>query len=135
MQYLPDDSSCLHANVIRIFDYVTEENREIDIQVITTKPVACYGHVILKEGIKLGAWSKIGHILLEATLELPTFRLTNEVGLEKSYDWFIWKVGEDHITIGELTDKYRHLDIGTVVHPLELRDKVITGKDGFTYPE
>jgi hypothetical protein len=137
LQYLINDDNCLNANVIRVFKYVGELNDHVDLQRIVQSSVDFFCHSYMKGGVSMNVWKKIGNAPLPKDFELPTFRQTNEVAsvVSKSYQWFIWKVGEQRRRIGELTDEYRALPVAGVTHPLDINKRIQTGINGFKYPE
>ena len=53
---------------------------------------------------------------------------------EKSYDWYIWHIGQPTKSIGELTDKYKDLDIGILIAYPSIVEKIRTGKYDFKHP-
>lgn len=134
-QFLLNDSLLFDSNIIRVFDCKIKCERNPTFKDIVNNKIKFHTHVVIKGGIQLGLWEKIGNIDLQDGLELPYFRDTNNYGVDKSDDWFIWKPNERHIEIGELTEEAKKYDIGGVFHPLDVVEWLRTGNHGFKLPE
>ena len=55
----------------------------------------------------------------------------NDIGnpqMTKSYRWVIWKINQKQHFIGELTEKYKHIDLGIVLTYEDIVSKIATGK-------
>ena len=56
-----------------------------------------YAHVVLKWGIQMKLWEKVGNVPFTGKLE-ALFRASNDYGnpaVKVSHNWRVWKVGED----------------------------------------
>jgi hypothetical protein len=46
-----------------------------------------------------------------------------------------WKINEDPKSVGRLNGENRHAEIGIVVNPLDIVERMRAGKYNFVYPE
>jgi Immunity protein 26 len=135
-QFIGRDSSCLNADVIRIFDL--NLNKEANFKNLILRDIQFYSHTSIRLGIKLNLWKKIGNLTLEDNFISPTFRHTDDVAnpsIKKSYRWYIWKVNGPTVDVGELTKDLKLLSVGGVTHPYDIVTRLETGKDMLDYPD
>lgn len=137
LQYLMNDYSLFNSNVVRAFNYKSNVNEIIDLKELVQKEVKFIAHTMIKGGVKLCNWEKIGNIPIDETFEPPTFRATDDVFSEvkKSNKWFVWKAGEQERKIGKLNNEFKSLPYGTIYHPIDITEWLKTGSHGFMYPE
>ncbi|MFA4045545.1 hypothetical protein HPS54_11385 [Prevotella sp. PCHR] len=130
-QYVANDMSMLNSSVIRAFKrkYTIEWKPNMDV--IVDDDVEFYAHTILSVGIHNNTWYKAGtHKDVGDTTNIM-FRYYSEGNtshMTKSYRWYIWRINQEHIKIGEMTDEYKHLDIGPVFPYFDIKNKIKTGK-------
>ena len=64
------------------------------------------------------------------------FRDTKDYGpnIDVSDNWFIWFINEDTKFVGRLEGANRNADVGVVVRPIDIVDRMRTGKYNFKYP-
>lgn len=137
-QYIANDMTQLNSSVIRVFKrhYPIENNP--DFNEIVKDEVSFYSHTVLSAGIRLGYWEKVGKHSDLGDLENVAFKMTEDFvisGLKKSSHWFVWKLNEPFLFVGELTDEYRNADIGMVFSYLQIVHKIKTGDYKTKFPE
>lgn len=130
-QYVAKDWEQLNSAVIRVFkkhyaiDYVPNFDE------IVKGEVQFYAHVLLNDGIHEGVWYKAGTHKDLGDTENIGFRLCSEgsyAHMTKSYRWYVWKINQPHIRIGEMMKEYEHYDMGWVFPYREIISKIKTGK-------
>ncbi|WP_299223799.1 Imm26 family immunity protein [uncultured Psychroserpens sp.] len=137
-QFIMLDTTQLNSEVIRVFKRKYEINENPNLNDIIESDIDFYAHVIIKFGIKMNLWRKIGNIPISKNITNPSFRDTKDYGtsnIEVSNKWFKWKANESFIEVGILNEDETKLDIGIVVTPLDIVDKMNTGKYNFVYPK
>lgn len=137
LQYIADDATQLHSNVVRVFRESYRIDEPHDIRRAVSGEVDFYVHVLLPIGLKLKAWSKCGNAPPPKDFDV-LFRDSSDYGnpkIKTSCNWFVWKIGGPHQVIGVLTPKYQRADIGIVVRPASVIHRMQTGKYDFVYPE
>ena len=136
-QYNAEDSTQLYGEVIRVFkkEYTLTENP--DLEEVLLKQVEFHTHTFIKEGIKSGYWVKIGHSENIGNLEV-IFRDTDdycEPEIKISSNWFIWKINEKRIDIGRMKKKYQNAEYGLIFAPINVLERINTGKNTVVYPK
>ena len=123
----------LNSTVIRVFkkhypiDYVP------DLDEIVQDEVDFFAHAMLRPGLIAGAWSKIGSNKDVGDIKNIMFSLFTDVNFshkKKSYNWYIWKINEETVFIGEMKKEYRHYDRGWVYPYSAIVNKIATGDFG-----
>ncbi len=101
------------------------------MDVIVDDDVEFYAHTVLSAGIQENTWYKVGTNKNVGNTDNIMFRLYSEgctSHMTKSYRWYVWYINQEYIRIGEMTDEYRHLDIGYVYPYNDIEIKIKTGK-------
>ncbi|MDN5678715.1 MAG: hypothetical protein L0G73_09855, partial [Acinetobacter sp.] len=53
-----------------------------------------------------------------------------------SHNWFVWHINDDKFSyVGNLKEENRKAEIGVVVNPFDIVERIKTGKYNFVYPE
>jgi hypothetical protein len=136
-QYIADDLSQLNSSVIRAFKKAYAIDSAPDLQKIVSDDVDFYAHVVIKWGIKLNLWEKVGNVPFAGRVEV-LFRDTNDYGnpeVKSSSNWYVWKVNQEFKQVGKLEGEYRNAEIGIVVAPPDIAHRMRTGEYEFLYPE
>lgn len=139
-QYACNDLSQLNSDVIRVFakSYAMEENPALEE--VVKGEVMFYAHCVLKFGIKLSFWEKVGKAPNDETVDV-FFRGSNDSGckvgeqVKVSYRWYVWKVNEPFIRVGKLEGENQKAELGLVINPLDVVNRMKTGKYNFFYPD
>jgi hypothetical protein len=140
-QLIAFDSTQLNSDVIRAFKKIYPIYDATDVSEITKGEVEFYAHCIIKLGLKLQLWGKNGNTLDVGELGKILFRGTNDSGSKPgeqvmlSEKWHIWRIGDaDFTRIGKLTGENRKAEIGAVVNPYDIVERIKTGSYKFFYP-
>lgn len=132
-QYITKDMSQLNSSVIRVFKRHYPMDYEYDEQEVLNDEVNFYAHTVLRAGLTNGTWYKVGKSKEVGDLTKIMFRCSSDFGgggiKRKSYHWYVWKLNEEYIHIGELTEDYiKKTELGLVFSYLRILDKI---KNGF----
>ncbi len=143
LQYIVSDLMQLNSDVIRAFkkSYPIDANPEL-LEIVQGE-VEFYAHCVTKWGIKLGFWEKVGNINIIGETKQILFRGTRDYGhkageepIKVSKNWHIWNINDKDFTrIGELIDGYKKAEIGVVINPGSIVQRMRTGKYDFFYPD
>lgn len=135
--YIDVDDTQLGSHVIRVFKSTYNMNDEIDVNQIINDEIDFHAHVVIHWGIKMGLWKKYGRV--KGKYEVKTlFRQSADYGnpeIKYSNEWSVWRINEDLQYVGKLEGENRKAEIGIVVAPHNIYDRVKTGKYNFSYPK
>jgi len=140
-QYIANDLTQLNSDVIRSFKqkYPIDDNPELAR--IVEDEVDFYAHCILKIGVKMKVWDVWGNSQELGKLNDVLFRGTSDSGSRPgeqilvSNKWYIWKINDLNFTsVGKLEGENRKAELGVVVNPYDIKDRMITGSYNFFYP-
>ena len=92
-------------------------------------------------GIRLNLWEKVGKVEFADKIDV-FFRGTEDFGTKNgkskaliSENWYVWQIGDNKtLKVGKLTGEYRNAEIGLVVNPHEIVERIRTGKYVYFYP-
>lgn len=72
---------------------------------------------------------------------MDPFRGTNDYGVwiedepvRISEKWYVWKINEPFKDVGKLEGENREGEIGVIVNPYDVVERIKTGKYSFFYP-
>lgn len=135
-QYVANDLTQLNSDVIRAFKkgYQIDDNPEL--RDVVADDVDFCAHVVIKWGIKKNLWIRVGNVPFTGKLD-ALFRDTNDYGnkfIKVSNRWYVWRINEEFQDVGRLTEDYQKADIGIVVSPNNIVERMRIGKYTFVYP-
>lgn len=140
-QLIAYDSTQLNSDVIRAFKKIYAISDHPDMQEIVNDEVEFYAHCFTKLGVKLGYWEKVGKSASIGQTKHILFRDTNDYGhklgeepVKISHKWYIWRINENFHRVGELKGENKKAEIGVVVSPPNIIDRMKTGTYKFVYP-
>lgn len=141
-QYIANDLTQLNSDVIRAFEKSYAVSDKPELSEIVEDEVDFYAHCVTKFGIKQGLWEKVGNIPFKGSVDV-LFRDTNDAGhalgeepVKISHKWYVWKINDKDFTrVGNLTGENRKAEIGVVIPPYLIVERIITGKYSFVYPD
>jgi hypothetical protein len=140
-QLIAFDLTQLNSDVIRAFTKVYPIDADTDISEITKGEVGFYAHCVTKVGLKLQLWEKTGNTLDIGEFGQILFRDTNDCGSKPgeqvmvSEKWYVWRIGDKDFTrVGKLEGENRKAEIGVVINPYDIVERIKTGKYNFFYP-
>jgi hypothetical protein len=141
-QLIAYDYAQLNSDVIRVFKTSYAFNSNPELSEIVKDEVVFYTHCITKLGIKMGKWEKFGNILNVGELTSILFRGSSDSGskvgeqVKKSNNWYIWKIGDKEFKkVGKLEGENQKAELGLVVNPNDVIERIKTGKFNFFYPQ
>lgn len=141
-QLIAFDGTQLNSDVIRAFKEEYPTDVDSDMQEIVKGEVEFYAHCITKWGVKLGYWEKVGKSDGVGRLDHILFRGTSDYGHKKgdepiriSNNWYVWRIGEDFRDVGRLKGENRRAEIGIVMDPESIVNRMKTGEYGGFYPD
>lgn len=139
LQYVMLDPSEMNSEVIRVFKYESTSGTKPDLETMVQSEVDFYAHVVVKWGVQMGFWEKIGNVPIEKDFEPPYFRsvpLTlrnmegNKIIFCKTNDWQAWQAGqefEDRKPIGYLNEETGKYHRGDIIPPAQIVERMKTG--------
>lgn len=136
-QYVANDMTMLNSSVIRVFKEHYPLGSLPDLAEVVKGETDFYAHVVLRWGIELGFWEKIGKEEVVGEID-PLFRRSLDYGerLGVSERWQVWHINDPDFTfIGKLEGKNRNAEIGVVFPPIEVYNRMKTGKYTYVYPD
>lgn len=140
-QYIANDLTQLNSDVIRAFKKLYLLSAQPELTEIFSGEVDFYAHCVIKFGVKMGLWEKAGNINDVGDLSQILFRDTNDVGSRPgeqilvSEKWYVWRINDDDFTVvGKLKGENRKAEIGIVVNPYDIKNRMTTGRYTFFYP-
>ena len=136
-QYVADDLTQLNSYVIRCFKKKYPIDETADLREVVKDEVEFFAHVILKFGIKLKVWEKVGSVSEIGKVE-ALFRDSNDYGnpaIKVSNNWYVWKINEPFKKVGRLEGENRKAEIGIVVSPACILQRMRLGRYTFVYPD
>lgn len=141
-QYVVSDLTQLNSDVIRAFREVYPINADPELSEIVRQEVEFYAHCVTKLGLKMKFWEKVGNISEVGEIAHILFRGTSDYGvwigdepIRISTKWYVWKVNEPFRDVGKLEGENRKAEIGVVVNPYDIVERIKTGKYSFFHPD
>ena len=139
-QYIARDMSQLDSDVVRAFKRSYSVDETPDLRVVVADEVDFYAHVIVQWGIKMNLWEKVGHVSDVGGLDV-LFRDTDDCGVKEgeepvkvSTNWYVWRINKNFQHVGKLKGAHRDAEIGVVVAPPDIVDRMRTGEYDFLCP-
>ncbi|MBX3268371.1 MAG: hypothetical protein KF831_16860 [Acidobacteria bacterium] len=141
-QLIAFDPTQLNSDVIRAFKKEYPIDADPDLEEIVRGEVEFYAHCVTKWGVKLDYWEKVGTSGDVGDLNNILFRRTEDYGhkegaapIRVSDRWYVWQIGGQFKEVGKLNGEHRIAEIGIVVTPSDVVERMKTGKYSFFYPD
>ena len=142
-QLIAFDLTQLNSDVIRAFKKVYTLDEHPTLSEIVNGEVEFYAHCITNLGLKLSLWEKVGSIADVGDTSHILFRYSSDGALKLgeepvkiSYRWRVWHINDKTFTdVGKLEGENRKAEIGLVVSPWDIVDRIKTGKYNFWHPD
>ena len=83
-------------------------------------------------------WEKVGNSADIGEIDRILFRDSNDYGdsnIRVSERWWVWNINSPQKYVGKLEKENLLAEIGIVVNPMDLLDRMRTGKYNFKYPD
>ena len=135
-QCVAKDRTQLNSPVIRAFKRAYPAEAKPDLLEVVSDDVDFYAHVIIRWGIQMNLWEKVGNVPFYGELN-AVFRDATDLEydkIEKSEKWQVWKVNQDFQFVGKLEGDLQKAEIGLVVAPPDIVSRMRTRKYLFRYP-
>ena len=141
-QLIAFDLLQLNSDVIRAFEETYPIDSKPKLSDIVNGKVSFYAHCVTKWGVKMNLWEKVENIKDVGDIRNILFRTSadagkkvGEEGVKVSNRWYVWRIGDKDFTyVGELEGENRNAELGIVVNPYDIVDRIKTGKYNFFYP-
>ncbi|MES2432858.1 MAG: hypothetical protein V4586_03415 [Pseudomonadota bacterium] len=136
-QYIAIDHSQLSSAVIRGFVGTYNTDNAPAIDALIASQIHFHAHVFLKAGYTLEIWRKIGSAPPPPILDV-IFRNSADYGnpeIQISHDWYIWRANEPFQDVGPLPHQYQSSEIGIVVAPQDVAERMRSGSYRMVYPK
>ena len=143
LQYIGIDELQLSGDVVRIFagEFPSDDIPSIDS--LLSSPVDFYCITYVINCVKFGHWEKIGNSSNIGDYQNIKFRCAADFGdlvdgepIKTSDDWYVWRLGDTQIKeIGKLTGEWKTADIGVLLPPNYINERMREGSYNFIYPE
>ncbi|WP_288244839.1 hypothetical protein [uncultured Chryseobacterium sp.] len=142
-QYIANDLAQLNSDVICSFKKEFPNDVILDFSEVLSGEIDFHAHTIINLGVKQNYFTKEGTSPVKHTLRNVIFRDTNDYGkragevmIEVSDNWYIWKISDKNFTkVGKLVGENRKAEIGIVIPPFAIVERVKTGSYNFVYPQ
>lgn len=142
-QYIANDLTQLNSDVIRVFKKEYPISEPPNYEVILSGEIDFHAHTMINVGVKQNLYIQEGKSIIYPSIDNIVFRCTNDAGhgpgkpqVYISEDWYIWKINDkDFKTVGKLKGENRNAEIGSVIPPFMIVERVKTGKYNFVYPD
>ncbi|MDR6546505.1 hypothetical protein J2810_002564 [Chryseobacterium rhizosphaerae] len=142
-QYIANDLTQLNSDVIRCFKKEYPNDEIPDFSELLSGDVDFHAHTMINLGVKQSYFKQEGKSSIYTTTEDILFRDTNDYGkkvgdesIKISDNWFVWKINAEIFTkVGKLTGDNRKAEIGIVIPPFAIVERIKTGKYNFVYPD
>lgn len=141
-QLIAFDLTQLNSDVIRSFKKTYDLDESPDLSSIINDEVDFYTHCVTKLGLKMKLWEKVGNNDIVGETNNILFRGSSDSGVKKdnqlvtiSNNWYVWYINDKTFTkVGKLEGDNREAELGIVVNPYDVIDRMKTGKFNFFYP-
>jgi hypothetical protein len=150
-QYVANDLTMLNSSVIRAFKTAYPIDANPDLSEVVTGEVEFYAHCVIRWGLEMGLWEKVGNVTDVGRVEEALFATPPQspipdippalervrLELEKaSRNWRVWRINDPDFTyVGELRGENRKAEIGGVMPPDAIIYRMRTGKYPGVYPD
>ncbi len=143
MQLIAFDLAQLNSDTIRAFNRIYSIDENPSQEEIINDKIDFYAHCVTKFGIKLNLWEQIGNNLNIGNIKDPIFKSTDDYGYKEneqpvkvSHNWYVWRINDKNRTkVGRLEGENRNAEIGLIVNPNDILDRIKTGQYKFFYPD
>ena len=122
-QFIANDRTQMSSNVIAAFAPLFASNALPDMDSIAKSNVLFVAHCIIKLGLRLSCWSKLGNAPVSVDTSALLFRDSSDYGnksVTKSVSWWVWKISEPQVFVGPLQGMHQQAHIGLVFPPKDI---------------
>lgn len=129
-QYIGTDETQMSSDVIVAFSPIFSRDSLPDLSAIVSSEVDFYAHCIIKLGIKLSTWMKVGNTEVCVGVEAIRFRDSSDYGnkqVSTSLNWWVWNVNKPQVFVGPLRGADTDAAIGLVFSPPSIVHRMCLG--------
>ena len=142
-QYIANDLTQLNSDVIRSFVKEYPKEEKPDFKDLLSGEIDFHAHTPINIGVKQNLYVQEGKYDLFPDITNIIFRDTNDYGkklneepIKISNDWFVWRINDKGFTkVGKLSGENRKAEVGVVIPPFMIVERIKTGKFNFIYPD
>lgn len=135
-QFVANDVTQLNSDVIRAFRKAYPVDASPDLTVVVGGEVEFYAHTMVNLGIRMGCWEKVGRAAEVGEVDV-LFRNSDDSGdphAKISHKWYVWRINQPFVYVGKLEGERKKAEIGIVLNPRDIVDRMQTGQYRFPYP-
>jgi len=135
-QFIGNDLTQLNSNVIKVFKHQFPNDANPRDEILAREPVLFYAHTLIRAGIKLGFWERVGNATIFGACDV-LFRSSSDVGnkdVKISHNWWVWKMNDKQQRVGSLENSGLVTEVGRVVAPHNIVFRMKNGEYNFVYP-
>ena len=141
-QYIANDLTQLNSDVIRSFKKEYSINEQVNYKQMLSGDIDFHAHTMINIGVKQSLFNKEGRFDIFPNITNIVFRDTNDCGhkageepVRISDKWYVWRINDENFTrVGKLTGENKKAEIGVVIPPFAIVERIKTGKYSFVYP-
>jgi len=142
-QYVANDLTQLNSDVIRVFKKEYPLKEHINYSELLSGEIDFHAHTMINIGVKLNFFYQEGKHDVFPDIRDIIFKDTNDYGhkageepVKISNNWYIWRINDEKFTwVGKLKRENRKAEIGIVIPPYAIAERIKTGKFNFVYPD
>lgn len=143
MQLIAFDETQLNSDVIRAFKKIYPVNEKPNLEEIVNGGIFFYAHCVTKFGVKFNLWESVGNSQNVGNIQDILFRGSSDSGhrrgdepIKISQNWYVWRINDAKFThVGKLEGDYKKAELGVIVNPYDIVDRMKTGNYNFFYPD
>jgi hypothetical protein len=130
MQYVVSDLTQLNSDVLRIFKRVYPIDEKPDIEQIVNGEVDYYTHGDSRYGVRMDAWTLYGNTNNVGNYSNVWFKCKRDyTDKKRNDDWYVWKIGGDHIWMDIKEIKKLGAHLGLVNPYMSILHRIKTGHE------
>ena len=129
-QFVANDPTQLNSDVIRAFATVYLAGSHAPLEAIVAGEIQFHAHVVIKWGLKMELWSRVGNTPIIGQLDV-LFRGSHnstKSAINNSNDWYVWRIGGPMRDVGTLEGDNRRAEFGLVMSPENIVNRMRTGR-------
>jgi hypothetical protein len=130
------DQTQLGSAIIAVFRRSYPSSAVPNFVEITSDEPDFYCHTVVLVGRKLRFWSKIGFLRVSRFFPM-LFRDSHDYGnpaIRVSERWVVWEPNQPMRDVGKLVGDYTKAEIGVVINPKSVVNRILTGRYDMFYP-
>ena len=142
-QYITNDLTQLNSDVIRSYKKEYSKEKQPDYRELLSGDIDFHAHTMINIGVKQNLFIQEGRYEVYPDPSEILFRGTSDAGhgpgkpqVYISHNWYVWRINDENFTnVGELEGENRKAEVGIVMPPFAIVERIKTGKFNFVYPD